>query len=431
MTKPVVSIVKFEDAYHSLRKALELCDGLSGLKKDDKILIKPNLVSWDFNLPFPPFGVVTTSAVMAALVRILKEEGFSRLTIGEGSLMNPRPMGRQIFKVLGYEKLAEKYGVELVDFNEEKFTEIDFGPIKLSVANRALKADKIINLPVLKTHNQCKISLGIKNLKGTISRRSKTHCHGKDWDLEHTFPHLATRLPVALTIIDGVFVLEKGPGPTGKAYRKNLIIASTDILAADIAGAEIIGYRAEEIEHLRYFAGLTGRSLDLQNLEIRGEDLNAHRQFIDYDWEWQEGDLGPIGFAKRGITGIAIRKYDSSLCTGCSGMYNPMLIMFMSAFKGKPFPNVEVVSGKRQLASPGFDYTVLFGKCVCELNKDNPNIKHAIALKGCPPSIKDLEEGLKEAGIFCNYDEYVNYRHYIFNRYKKEEGFDLELYSIS
>lgn len=426
----VVAIVRFEDAYRSLRRALELCDGLANLKKNDKILLKPNLVSWDFELPFPPFGVVTTSAIVAALVKILKEEGYEHIAIGEGSLMNPKPMGRQIFKALGYEKLTERYGVELIDFNEGKFIEVDFGPFKFSVAQRALEADKIINLPVLKTHNQCKVSLGIKNLKGTISRRSKTHCHGKDWELDHTFPLLAEKLPVALTIIDGIFVLEKGPGPTGKAYRKDLIIASTDILACDIVGAEIMGYNAGEIEHLRYFAQRNGRSTDLKDIVIRGEDIANHRQFIDYDWEWQEGDLGPAGFAKRGITGLAIRKYDSSLCTGCSGMYNPMLIMFMSAFQGKPFPNVEVITGKRQLAAPGFDYTVLFGKCVCDLNKNNPHIKKAIPLKGCPPSIKDLEKALREIGIHCNYQEYVNYRHYIFNRYKKEHGFDLDLYSI-
>jgi len=85
MSEPIVSVTKFEDAYQSVRQALELCQGLSGLEKDDKILIKPNLVSWDFELPFPPYGVVATSAVMSALVQILAEEGYNNLTIGEGS----------------------------------------------------------------------------------------------------------------------------------------------------------------------------------------------------------------------------------------------------------------------------------------------------------------------------------------------------------
>ncbi|MGB9802635.1 DUF362 domain-containing protein [Desulfofundulus sp.] len=428
MSKPVVSVVAYKDPYHSLREALELCDGLRDFDKSHKILIKPNLVSWDFELPFPPFGVITTSAVVFALVRILHEEGFRNITIGEGPLAIPKPKGRAMFKTLGYEKLRDNYGVELIDFNEDKFEEVDFGNFKLSVARKVLEADKIINLPVLKTHNQCKVSLGIKNLKGCLNRKSKMFCHGKDWSLDHTFPHLMRKLPVALTVIDGIFTLAKGPGHTGYAYRKNLLIASRDALACDVVGAELMGYRAAEVGHLKYFAGLNNRDTDLAGIEIRGEDVEKHRSYIDYDWEWTVDDTGPIGFQRRGITGLAIRKYDDSLCTGCSTMYNPMLIMFMSAFKGKPFPNVEVVSGKRQVASPGFDYTVLFGRCACVLNKNNPDIKKAIALKGCPPSIQELDEALKEAGIFCDYNEYVKYRHYIFNRYKKEDGFDLGLY---
>lgn len=430
MSKPLVSVVAFNDAHKTLREALELCNGLEGFNRNDKILIKPNLVSWTFDLPFPPYGVVTTSAVMFALVRILYEEGFRNLTIGEAPLMIPKTIGRAIFKVLGYEKLQEQYGVELVDFNEDKFAEVDLGGFKLSMAQKALEADKIINLPVLKTHNQCKVSLGIKNLKGCLNRKSKEFCHGKDVELDHMFPHIIEKLPVALTIIDGVFTLAKGPGPTGNAYRKNIIVASRDPLACDVVGAALMGYDAGEVEHLKYYAGLHGRSTEMADIDVRGEDVARHSAYIESDFEWDEADTGPVGFQKRGITGVAIRKYDNSLCTGCSMMYNPMLIMFMSAFKDQPFPNIELVSGKRQLASPGFDYTVLFGKCANHRNKDNPNIKKAIAVNGCPPTMDKLGDALKEtAGVVCDYNEYVKYRHYIFKRYKKEDGFEMELFS--
>jgi len=430
MSKPVVSVVHFKDPYQTLREALELCGGLDGFNKSDRILIKPNLVSWDFDLPFPPYGVVTTSAVMGALVQILHEEGYRNLTIGEAPLMIPKTMGRAMYKVLGYEKLQAQYGVQLADFNEEKFEEVDLGDFKLSLAKSALEADKIINLPVFKTHNQCTVSLGVKNLKGCLNRKSKMHCHGKDNDLNHTFPHIIEKLPVALTIIDGVFALAKGPGPTGNALRKNLIIASRDTLACDTVGSYLMGYNPAEVEHLAYLAGRRGLSPRLTDIEIRGQDLEKHRSYIESDWEWTKEDTGPVGFQKRGITGLAIRKYDSSLCTGCSMTYNPMLIMFMSAFKGEPFPNVEVLTGKRQKAAPGFDHTVLFGKCACALNKNNPDIKRAIAVKGCPPGMDEFQEALREAGMNCDYNQYVTYRHYIFNRYKKEEGFDLGLYSL-
>lgn len=429
MTKPVVSVVKFDDAYQSVRQAIDLCQGLEGLNKGDKILIKPNLVCWDFNLPFPPFGVITTSVVINALVQILAQEGFSDITIGEAPLMIPETVGHAMFKVLGYEKLKEKYGVKLVDFNEEKFVKLDCGGYELSLSEKALEADKIINVPVLKTHNQTRVSLGIKNLKGCLNRKSKMFCHGAENDLNHTFPHIIEKLPVALNIIDGVFGLAKGPGPTGKAERMNLLVASRDALATDVVGAALLGYSADEVEHLAYFAKRCTGSVNINEIDVRGEDVAQSSRYLKYDWEWTDDDTGPVGYAKRGIKGLAVRKYDSTLCTGCSMQFNPMLVMLMSAFGGESFPNIEVISGKKQKASSGFDRTVLFGKCACALNKDNPNIKKAIPIKGCPPDLGEFEKAMREEGVMCDIKDYMKYRHYIFYRYSKDKGFDMELFT--
>lgn len=53
MTKSLVSLVECVDPYKSLREALGLCDGLARFKKSDQILIKPNIVDWEFDAPFP------------------------------------------------------------------------------------------------------------------------------------------------------------------------------------------------------------------------------------------------------------------------------------------------------------------------------------------------------------------------------------------
>ena len=251
MAKASVSIVKVTDVYESLQESLRLSDGLIGLKTTDRILIKPNIVSWDFDLPFPPYGVVTTSAVIGALVRILSEHGFRDLTIGEGSLPKLRSQGDVVYEALGYKKLQDRYGVKLVDFNQGEFVPVDYGDgFTLDIAKDALEADKIINVPVLKTHNQAKVSLGIKNLKGCLSKKSKQYCHGVgDAELSFTFPRIIEKLPVALTIIDGLYTLEKGPGPTGKAFRKDILIASRDSFACDLVGANILGYPANEVPH--------------------------------------------------------------------------------------------------------------------------------------------------------------------------------------
>lgn len=432
MAKASVSIVKVTDVYESLQESLRLSDGLAGLNTTDKILIKPNIVSWDFDLPFPPFGVVTTSAVISALVRILAEHGFRNLTIGEGSLPGLSPAGDIVYETLGYNKLQERYGVKLVDFNLEEFVPTDYDDgFMLDIAKQAIEADKIINVPVLKTHNQAKVSLGIKNLKGCLNKKSKQSCHGVgEQELSSMFPRIIDKLPVALTIIDGLYTLEKGPGPTGKAFRKDLLITSRDPFACDLVGAAVLGYPAKEVAHLTNYAQSHGRSLELEDYEVIGESVADHQEYVTYDWEWSEEDTGPAGFEKRGITGLAIRKYDSSLCTGCSVQYNPMLILLSSAFLGEPFPNVEVVSGKQQLAANGFDNTVLFGKCACHLNKNNPNIKRSIPLWGCPPDLEKFVEVLANEGIKCDYNEYVRFRHYLYGRYKESEGFNLADWSV-
>lgn len=72
-------------------------------------------------MPFPPFGVVTTSAVIGALVRILAENGFKNLTIGEGPVNVLKSKGDAIYTALGYDKLQERYGVQVVNFNMEEY----------------------------------------------------------------------------------------------------------------------------------------------------------------------------------------------------------------------------------------------------------------------------------------------------------------------
>ncbi|KGK90909.1 hypothetical protein DP73_06600 [Desulfosporosinus sp. HMP52] len=432
MEKAPVSIVKVNDVYQSLQKSLKLCDGLSGLNINDRILIKPNIVSWDFEMPFPPYGVVTTSLVVSALVRILAEHGFKDLTIGEGPLPNVKAKGEVIYEALGYKRLQERYGVKLVDFNVEKFETVEYEDgFKLDIAKAALEAEKIINVPVLKTHSQAKVSLGIKNLKGCLNKKSKQACHGiGENDLLRTFPRIIEKLPVALTIIDGLYTLEKGPGPTGKAFRKDLLIASRDSFACDLVGAAILGYPGNEVEHLTNYAKRHGYSMALADYEVKGERVSEHQKLTIYDWGWTADDTGPTGFKKRGITGLAIRKYDNSLCTGCSVQFNPMLILFGSAYKGQPFPNVEVVSGKQQLASAGFNKSVLFGKCACHNNKDNLNIKKPIYLWGCPPDLGMIAEELAKEGMECDYQEYVRFRNYLFDRYKIDENFRLNDWTI-
>ncbi|MHB1419696.1 MAG: DUF362 domain-containing protein [Bacillota bacterium] len=433
MPKPVVSIVKYRHPDASLREAIDLCDGFKGLRKEDKILIKPNIVGYEFDYP-QPFGTLVTSAMMEALVRLLAENGFNNLTIGEGPLgAANEDLGQRVYAALGYGKLQERYGVKLIDFPYEKYIPIEFeNNLKLNVAQSVLEADKIINFPVLKTHSLCKVSLGIKNIKGVLDRRSKEFCHGKapEHDLELTFNQVLDKLPVALCVIDGVYSISRGPGPSGEAFRKNLVFASRDTYACDMVGAEVLGYKVADVPHLRIFAERHGLSMDLDSVEVRGESVASHRQLVEYDFDWMDDNTGPAGFAKRGISGLAVRKYDNTLCSYCSGSYNVALLALMSAFNGTPYPNIEFLSGKRMQATPGFDHTVLFGKCPINANKNNPDIKKALMVRGCPPDMEELTKKMAELGINIDLNAFNSFRAHMYKKSLQNPDYDMSLYRL-
>jgi hypothetical protein len=281
------------------------------------------------------------------------------------------------------------------------------------------------------------VSLGIKNLKGTIDIPSRKRCHtmtpGKD--LHFWVARLADRMPPMLTLQDGIYTNERGPGPDGRMHRSNLLVASSDVLAADLVGAKLLGYEAQNVPHLVHAARNRKRPHDLRDIEILGEDIEALSQFHEYDFEYSETDDGemPLPLAKQGIKGVFYRKYDLSMCTYCSGINGVMLSAIRYAWKGKPWDDIEILTGKSMQPTPGMKKTILFGKCMYQAHKDNPDIRELIAIKGCPPSPKSLLKALHQAGIdadpnlFENMDQLAAF---FFSRYKDKPEFDESFFRV-
>ena len=369
MTLPV-ALVKYTQSPDSLRTALELCDGFGELDQKASVLIKPNLVTWETEQQIPPFGVYTTTRLVEDLVILLNEFGCKDITIGEGSVpMRTGSATVAAFEGLGYTAIAAKYGVKLVDFNESAAANVQTEDgISLSIAREALETDFFIDMPVLKTHAQTKVSLGIKNLKGCLKLASKRACHDPEQGhgLEHAFQFLPDFLKPALTIVDGIYALERGALQFGTAYRKDVIVASRDLLVADIVAAKTIGYNPEDITHFQEYGARKELPLDLSNVDVRGEDLESLVTPLKWDWSWTEDNTGPTAFERAGVQGVTVPKYDETLCSGCSQVPNMVNVLVLSAFQGKnapvPLPSVEVLNGKKMLASPGHDSTILVGR---------------------------------------------------------------------
>jgi len=408
MSKSFVAIVHYENPLESVRKAVELSHGLDHLPFNAKVFIKPNIVFWTKAVPFPKWGVITTSRVVGDMVVLLKERGIDDITIGEG-IVTRSPKDRETpahaFETLGYNVLKKRYGIKYINVFERPFNKVDLGAgVVLNFNTDILHSDFVVDLPVLKTHNQTKVSLGIKNLKGMIdiNSRKKSHSADPEKDLDYHVARLANNMPPMFILLDGIYTNERGPSFDGRIRRSNILIASADVLSADMVGARVLGYEPSDVPHLVYAAKDRGRLLDLSDIEVVGKRIENVASFHEYDFPYVKNNTLRRSLAKMGIKGLSYPKYDLSMCTYCSALNGIILFAIAQAWKGEPWDNVEVLTGKVMRPIPDKKKTILIGKCMYEANRDHADIQEMIAVKGCPPAPKSVVKALHRAGIEVN-----------------------------
>ena len=407
MSKSVVAIVRYEKPLESVRKAIELCGGLDHLPAKAKVFIKPNIVFWTRKVAFPKWGVLTTSRMIEDIVILLKEQGIDDITIGEGIVgrVKDKETTAHAFESLGYNLLNTRYGVNAINVFDREFREVDLGNGEtLNINADILDCDFIVDIPVLKTHAQTVVSLGIKNLKGMIDIESRKKCHNADpdKDLNYWVAKLADPMPPALTLLDGIYTTERGPSFDGRVRRSNIVVASTDVLSADMVGAKILGYEPSEVPHLVHAAKNRNRSNDLSDVKLAGEGIDTVGSHHKYSFPYNKNNTLTLPMERMGIKGLSYRKYDLTMCTYCSAMNGVILAAIALAWKGKPWDDVEVLTGKSMQPTPGKKKTILSGKCMYDLHKDNPDISEMIAIKGCPPQPKSIVKAFHQAGIDIN-----------------------------
>ncbi len=440
MKKKPVSVVTYQKAYHSVKKAVLDCSGLDRLNPGDRVFIKPNIVFWTRSCPFPKWGVITTSRVVEDMVVLLKEFGISDITIGEGIVADPgdKKIPAHAFESLGYNKLKKDYGVRCLNIMERPFKSVELEKgINLKFNQDLLESDFLVNLPVLKSHNQTVVSLGLKNLKGTIDIASRKKCHSPDpeFDLHYFISRLADPMPPALTVIDGIYSLERGPAFDGKMRRSNVLIASAGILSADLVGSRLLGHDPLQISHLEQAAARVGRPADLSDIEIIGESIEDLTSYHEYDFVYVSDERGemPRALARQELQGLFYRKFDDTMCTYCSSLNGLLLTAIRQAWRGEPWNNVEVLTGKKMEPAPGMGATILIGKCMYNKNKDHPNISNMLAARGCPPDPDQIVDAFNEAGIGLDrslFDQVDKLPGFFMSRYEGKPEFDESFFRV-
>jgi len=243
-----VAIVKcssYEQA--KVDKAVEKCLKLLDFKfkKGMKVLIKPNIVG---TFPKKQIAATTNPAIIEAVCKILKKNN-CKIFIGDSPFTEPEAS----FKSSGIGKVAKKYG-KLLIFEQEKLITIKDKKAKIlknfQIAKIIKDADLVIDMPKLKTHVLTKFTGAIKNLYGCIpgGLKQRTHLKAKgEKKFSKVLVDIYQNINPGLTIMDGIIGME-GEGPTsGNPKKANIILASKNAVALDIASTKIIRLNPKKV----------------------------------------------------------------------------------------------------------------------------------------------------------------------------------------
>jgi len=259
-----------EKTYQSVVESIELLGGISSfIKKGEKVLLKPNLLSAK-----PVERAVTTHpAIIEAVIRIVKDAGalpFIGDSPGIGS-------AGQVAARSGIKGVADRYGIEIVNLSEGIRVENSKGKVfkRFDISKAAFEADAIINIPKLKTHAMMTMTLGVKNMFGCVPGKRKVSWHFEAGHDKKAFAKMLVELyqllSPRLTIIDGIIGME-GDGPGSGIPRKmGLIAASADAVAMDVIIGRMAGLDFDGLPTTEAAIELGIGETDPERIEVLGD----------------------------------------------------------------------------------------------------------------------------------------------------------------
>lgn len=289
---PKVALVKGNDRKTIMFDALKLIeDDIKTSIGDKQVVIKPNFTrekkeDW--------LGA-TQAGVVEAMLEFLEPFYKKKVIIAEGTGSgSPIEFALENY---GYFKLAEKYNVEFFDLRKDQFTTLymldrDLKPLPILTSNLMIDPNTyLVSASVMKTHGYGHVTLGLKNV---VYAAPMNFGKGQSWRGKmHVDPFKENPKPFNynmflmsqyvfpdLTLIDG-FVGMEGNGPLfGDPVETGVAIASTDFVAADRVGVEVMGFDFNHVGHLVYCADAKMGEGDITKINIVGDKVsNCKKNF--------------------------------------------------------------------------------------------------------------------------------------------------------
>jgi uncharacterized protein (DUF362 family)/ferredoxin len=243
----------------------------SFVRPGERILLKPNMLSGK-----SPDLAVTTHPVVVRVVAELVREAGGRALIGD----SPGIGGFQrVAEKSGIARAAAESGAELIEFNATVNLPGSGTFRRFTLARAYWEAEKIINLPKLKTHEMMTMTCAVKNLFGAVVGAEKAAWHLKAGASREQFARLLLEIYLmkkpALNIVDAVVAMEgNGPG-SGDPLQVGALIAGVNPVAVDMVAGRLAGFPKEllHVEREARRMGLAGTAWE--EIAIGGAPLDS------------------------------------------------------------------------------------------------------------------------------------------------------------
>ncbi len=323
-TPAQVAVSRGTDLYAMTREVLDRLGGIqSVVHEGESVFIKPNMVTLPWaTSAFNPFtgGECTKIEILVAVAEECLRVGASEVIIGDGS-QRPRfdwgratsldgstNLAREVDRLSG--QYGRTVGLACLDADSPRWIEVPTGISlgTLAVSSLVLEADRVISIPVAKTHRWAHLTLALKNFIG-ITPLERYGWQSQDND-DRVFLHqndmgpanfgrlyidLARAVVPDLAIVDFSIGLE-GNGPTGGSggtavdvmsrLGSWMLLASTDSVAADATAARIMNHEAAYIGDILPMARAEGLgSICEASITLLGAQLE------DLRMTWQAADV--------------------------------------------------------------------------------------------------------------------------------------------
>jgi uncharacterized protein (DUF362 family) len=381
MTK--VSIVRVggrdrDQVAAAVRRAVSLAGGLADLIRPGMlVIVKPNLVA-------PPSsadaGACTSPLVCQAVADLVRELG-ARPVIAESSARGADT--EAAFRVMGYEEFRRQ-GYAVVDLKQDKTVRLRIADGRvleeITTFELVTRADAIISLPVLKTHDQGQVTLALKNLKGLVTDAEKRRIH-----LEGMFEgtvDLVSQFKPIFAVVDGM-IGQEGMGPLmGLPVELGLVIAGRDLVAVDATAGRIMGFEAEEVPITKAAAARGLGTLDEQQIEVVGEPVHSvRRRFVRCEEDHR--------IDREGVRII----HSLGTCTGCrNGLLSSLFDMRADGILGRA-RGFTIIAGPAPIPE-GIPQEELVSIGSCSLPEARRLPRY---VRGCPPNNVDIVRAISGA----------------------------------